>query len=240
MEHENLRRERDHFARMDEYGAQYIDDWADELGHEMMENEMMSVEEDYQWDVVISKGTEEFRRLMEVYMMEAQEAMRMAMTSMKRIKEVEAVNYRHSMTMRQNSARIERVATDKSREVLMRMGVIHRAGVKYHKPMLRPLPPHHDTEALEEYFYSMKVRHAGGLPPTSIDLDSNVDVTQLHGEAKQRFVRNVAKTMGVEDSQVKLVLGLPDTPHPTPRRRASPPRNIYTPRRTSPPRPLRG
>ena len=76
MQHENLIRERSAFSRLDDCSAQYIDDWAEELGAEMVENEMMAQEEDYAIEVDIAKGAEEFKRESECILLEAELARR--------------------------------------------------------------------------------------------------------------------------------------------------------------------
>jgi hypothetical protein len=141
--------------------------------------------------------------------------------AVRRVVALQDQSQRLEAAMRQNSARIERMAMQKSREVLLRMGVIRQMSGTMVAPPLKPLPHRDDWEGLEEYFAPMRAYHRGENAvgrSQSVELDSNIDVANLHGEEKQKFVRNVAKSMGVADSQVKLILGLPDTPHPTPRR----------------------
>jgi len=217
MQHENLVRERSAFSRLDDASAQYIDDWAEELGAEIVENETMSREEEYVVEVSIAKGAEEFKRESEGILLEAEESRRKALIAIRKVQALQATDRRHETAMQENHVRIARVATQKSKEVLMRMGVIRTSGGTQVAPPLKPLPAIQDQAGLEKYFQSYYARHRGRPVTTGVDLDSNVDVSHLHGEAKQNFVRNVARTMGVEDGQVKLVLGLPDTPAPTPR-----------------------
>jgi hypothetical protein len=66
MRHENLLRERAAFTCLDEAGAQYIDDWAEELGGEEIENETMEEEDHYKRAYDVAKGCEHLHQEMEV------------------------------------------------------------------------------------------------------------------------------------------------------------------------------
>jgi len=225
---ENILKEREKFSKMDAYAEDYMEDWAHEIQEEIDEIEGMMVEEEYRQAWVEAKEAEVYDQQKETCVMDAEGNYRKAAVAVRGVLDSIADALKKQQLLEDNANRIEKVATAKSREVLIRMGVIRESNSKLFAPKLPPTPGSHnsgdnweqettgaisldDHEGLENYFKNMKLKHRGGNPTTSIELDSNVDVTTLQGRTKQEFVANVAKAMGIEPKQVKVVLDM-ETP----------------------------
>jgi len=205
-------RERARMKQYDYFGTQYIEEWAEERGAEEEERRTAAKEDDYRHEYEMAKEGEAFGRDKERALFEAEEYYREASAATHHLRKTLQEHKHKEFVLQENSAAIQRVATKKCREVLINMGVIKDNESTYTAPKLPEFPDEYDDDAMTAYLAAHKQKMLRKkVSPASIELETNVDISQLTGVAKARFIRNIAQQMGVDPSQVKIVLGL-ETP----------------------------